>query len=259
MTKDYLKIFQYFQTEYEMFNEVCSKHLNSEIIREMFKGNPKVFADLEQNTKEYNDLVLSKDYKKTEERLIAIYKTENCLRKIDSILSREIQLIKNVTESKSDTVPMSPIELNIKMTKIALERYLGKLETSRIKEVSHLIAQQYLDNKLENLSDEDLEIVEDVNDLIHSTYRAVQVRQGVQKALHSILNTIKDQSLLKLKVINFLENFYESFPVSSFSPEQMREDHFQIALQNTLNISKTNNIEGLAGDIQHIYNDYLEQ
>ncbi len=119
--------------------------------------------------------------------------------------------------------------------------------SSSAKEAMHLNALQYLEEKIEQLDEEDTKQIDDLVDKVHNS-------ANTKIALRDAMDTLTQESKMKdIKLINFLESFYESAPITKSYTQEIHEQNFQNAVLYSFD-TYGSEIEALG----NIYYNYLD-
>lgn len=122
--------------------------------------------------------------------------------------------------------------------------------SSSSREEIHINAVRYLEEKINILNKEKIHDINKVDELVDKAHNSSNVMLGLREAIDSLAQETNEK---EIKLINFLEGFYQSAPITKSYTEEIHEKNFKAAVHYAFDIFN-HEIEAL-GDLYH---DYLE-
>ncbi|CAF2084489.1 unnamed protein product [Rotaria magnacalcarata] len=117
------------------------------------------------------------------------------------------------------------------------------------KEEIHLNAVKYLEEKIDKLDEETLKEINKIDELVDKAHNSANVLIGLREAIDILA---QEPNIKDVKLINFLESFYQSAPITKSYTEEAHEQNFKAAV--LYSFDTCNEIEALG----NLYHDYLE-
>lgn len=135
--------------------------------------------------------------------------------------------------------------------KIQVDTSNDRLSTSSSssREEIHLNAVKYLEEKIVTLDEEKLKEINKIDELVDKAHNSANVMIGLRDAIDILA---QEPNIKDIKLINFLESFYQSAPITKSYTEEIHEQNFKAAV--LYSFDTCSEIEALGS----LYHDYLE-